>query len=63
MQDKEVNFLYNGFELETLFIKEEDVVANITPYCNDTDKIIESHYFISASHPLFFTMEIKITQK
>ena len=63
MQEREVNFLYEDSELESLFTKEEDVIANISPYCNSTDKVIESQYFISNTSPLFFTVEIKVIQK
>lgn len=63
MQGQEVNFLYKDSDLESLFAKEVDVETKISPYCDSTNKIIESKYFTSSTNPLFFIMEIKVTQK
>jgi len=63
MLNREVKFVYENFTLEFLFKEEEDLIAKISPYCDSTDKVIESQYYLSTTSPLFFIMEIKITQQ
>ena len=63
MLGQEVNFLYKGSDLESLFAKEEDVRVKISPYCDRTNKIIKSRYFTTSTNPLFFIVEVKVTQE
>jgi hypothetical protein len=58
-----VNFLYKDSDLESLFAKEEDVRVKISPYCDRTNKIIKSRYFTTSTNPLFFIVEVKVTQE
>jgi hypothetical protein len=57
---QEVNITYQENELDELFTLEGEQLPKITPYCEDTDKTLETQFYLSVTSPLIFTLVINI---
>jgi hypothetical protein len=57
---RKVNFTYSRTDLGELLIKEEEVLARISPYCEDSGKTITTSYYASVETSSLYTLEIEI---
>lgn len=58
----ELRFTYQEEDLDELFSLEGETISKISPYCESTDKVITTSYYLSNSFPLIFKLEINITE-
>lgn len=57
-----VVFEYKKINLDDLMNLEKEVIHKISPYCEDTNKTIETMYSVSIRPPFLFTLQIIVTQ-